>query len=596
MAKAGAENTPKPIEPAPATDTEVVEKKNLWKRIVNRDKSKKRKSKKSKDSSTEQTIELTTVPSVGTAVSSVETAVNPVDQSVVVCTPEFDIGTLPEEAIVGEILADASRQAATRQAALGFYNRLRWGDHDRKALLNAIDEIERANTQLDDLLKLRSPAKPDVLFGREGNSLKLRPAMERVEQVQQALKRLHDALARAVPSSLQDNEVYSRPPSFSIQISEQPEFLAADLAEQLSREDSGLLKTAAAGSHWVAWTVQAHGFKAIKDENTSVLFYALTGLQPHPVEPESSSEAAILDLCQESQRNLDPKSEDLYRICRTVGSSADAHHLVIHHSGLWRRTESLRNVLSTETVAREEGQQPNDVDNTEKVPATDSHPPPDSPPAESTSDQPTNPSSDTAPSPSTASSPKIMSTPTLDITLPERLQLARLIVVAFLHTALISRATERGPRPENIFFYRPLENNNDEDTPEVSPILSPYLTIDFGRTNKHTRGKAPLGTTSGLSKKVVNPVAELGLALFQIGAGMALEYCGGRGGDVRKAVKEARLRMREIGVRCGPDFAEAVALCLDKNGGLYEPVGQGDYEFMEKLRGSLWERDVAVVD
>ncbi|KAK1756740.1 hypothetical protein QBC47DRAFT_459450 [Echria macrotheca] len=597
-------NISKPIEPAAAPGTDKVEKGKFWKRILSKDKkdkSKRKKKSKSKDLTTEQTLEMTSV-------SSVSTAVDPVQQSEqqntgeVILMPEIDIGALPEHAIVGKLLDETSHQAAARQDALGLYNRVRWVDHDREALLNAIAKIEHANTQLDDLLRLRSPKNPNIPFGRESASPNIGPAMGRVSQVQEALKRLHDALSRSVPSSLQDNDVYIQPPTFSIQISEQPESLADDLAEQLPQHDSNLLKAAATGSSWLAWTVQAHGFKALKDKKTSVLLYALAGLQPLPGQPGNSSEGEtpMLDLYQEYMNNLIPESENLYRICRTIGSPADAQHLVVHQGGLWRRAESLRDILCAEAAARDKSQQ---RENADQATARDSNTPSDASPPALSSDQPGNhPSSDTVSLPPTASEPQ--SAPALSLS--KRLQLARLIVLAFLHTALVCRATERNPRPENIFFYRPVsveeetqeENTPDDpDDPTLLPILSPYLTIDLGRTNKHTRGKAPLGTTSGLSKKVVNPVAELGLVLFQIGASMTLDYYyggGGGGSDVGRAVRQARLRMHDLAVRCGPDFAEAVALCLDRKG-LYDPVGEEDYAFMENLRGSLWESDTAHV-
>ncbi|KAK0613646.1 hypothetical protein B0T14DRAFT_557169 [Immersiella caudata] len=579
LAKAELKSASKSRESTVASDSDDVKKKSVWwKRLAARDKKRKKRLGKSQGTTAEQTLQMLSV-------SSDETVVGPADRTAsnyvvqVLSAPETDLGALPEEEMVSKILKDESNQAAARQKALGLYNRLRWADHDRKTLLRAIEEIERGTRELDNLLQLRCPRDSGIVFGGESVSLKLGPAMERVDQVQKAMKRLHDVLARSAPSNLQDSPHGF---GFSIQISEQPESLAQDLVEELPQDDTDLLKTLPTPT-WTAWTIQAHHFKSLEDEKASILFYALTRLRPSPGSPKGSTEvAASLDLHRE--RESIHECEDHYRICSTIGSPADVHHLVIHKGGPWRQVGSLRDALSAEAVRVETEQRRDSVEagaeNTTSAPS----------PASEAANQPNSslPSHPGRPS-DPVPSPSPISALSLDITASERLQVARLIVIAFLHTALVCRATEQSPRPEKIFFYQ--NSDDQQETPGSSRILNPYVSIDFGLSNKGGRGKVPLGTSSGLSKKIVNPVAELGLVLFQIGAGMALDY----GVDGRNAVKEARLRMHVVGLRCGPNFADAVALCLDKHRVLYEPVGEEDYRFMEQLRGSLWEMDTAAV-
>lgn len=55
----------------------------------------------------------------------------------------------------------------------------------------------------------------------------------------------------------------------------------------------------------------------------------------------------------------------------------------------------------------------------------------------------------------------------------------------------------------------------------------------------------------------VNPVVELGLVLFQVGTGVALDYGNGEAG-FEGALKEAQLGMHRLATRCGPVFSDLI--------------------------------------
>ncbi|KAK0701318.1 hypothetical protein B0H67DRAFT_558780 [Lasiosphaeris hirsuta] len=355
------------------------------------------------------------------------------------------------------------------------------------------------------------------------------------------------AFAHSVPtiSATEDNKVLKGRYCFAIQVSEEPESLAEELTEQLSQADTSLL-AANHSSDW-AWGLHAHPSWTPESAGGSILLYALTSLLSRSGEFESASETA-LDLGREHQSHTTEHTSD-YKICRTIGIPEDQHHLIIHSGGKWHQVESLRDVFQ---ARGRRGGGGGGSGSTET-------------------------SGSDGPSGKEPELPAMQPGPSL--TVAERL-------------FLVYRATEQSPRPEHVIFY-----GRAPDEEARSRIFSPYVSIGLGRSSKN-RVKLPLGTVSGLSKVVANPVAELGLVLFQVGSATALNYSGGETverEELWQAIKEARLRMHEVAAECGPDFAEAVALCLDKNKSIYEPPGEGDFMFIERLRASLWERDTATI-
>ncbi|KAJ3562867.1 hypothetical protein NPX13_g8399 [Xylaria arbuscula] len=178
----------------------------------------------------------------------------------------------------------------------------------------------------------------------------------------------------------------------------------------------------------------------------------------------------------------------------------------------------------------------------------------------------------------------------------ERLQLARLMTVGFIYMKEVLAATERYPRPDKILFYSQASDPDAEPYSadnELEEILNPFLSIGLGQKKAGTR--RPVGTTSGLTKRSVNSLAELSLVLFQVASGMALDYGAGDTG-FREAVKEARLNMHKLDERCGPLITEVVQLCLDKTTGedLFKLGGEEEYRFMERLRRWYQKREEAV--
>ena len=130
-------------------------------------------------------------------------------------------------------------------------------------------------------------------------------------------------------------------------------------------------------------------------------------------------------------------------------------------------------------------------------------------------------------------------------------QVARLVLDGYLYLESV-QMTCVNPRAENYVFYQTPDEGQawSLDNPLV---LRPWLAFGFGR-----RGPAKkLGGASGIAQAPSSAIIELGLLLFQLGTGKALDYGIGAQG-LRFARSKALADIDELGPRVGCIYTEIV--------------------------------------
>ena len=135
-------------------------------------------------------------------------------------------------------------------------------------------------------------------------------------------------------------------------------------------------------------------------------------------------------------------------------------------------------------------------------------------------------------------------------------QVARLLLDGYLYLESV-QVTCANPRPENYVFYQTPDEGQawSLDDPLV---LRPWLAFGFGR-----RGPAKkLGGASGITQAPNSAMNELGLILFQLGTGKALDYGAGAQG-LRSAKSEALADIDELDSRVGCIYTEIVKGLLE---------------------------------
>ncbi|KAI1287168.1 hypothetical protein F5Y03DRAFT_402024 [Xylaria venustula] len=425
-------------------------------------------------------------------------------------TVDEETETAPE--FVTEELQKASADAKERQHALGFYNTLRWVDHDRENLYKELKEIENGNGELESLLKLKSDVDPLLVLG-DVDDAELDRRMLNPKHIQLGAWRLHTALVRAnTPSAERKDEV-----QFNIQVHEEPDKLAYDLLESSRNLPINI------GDCWI-FAMHCHTTRKV--ETSSTLLYSKTNMRP----PEHGSDAvtcAAIPSIYEKFATLETDHHDEYQLLGQIKASdtvEDSHLLIAHTLSQWGTPRSLNTVVAEDDYVQS--------------------------------------------------------------SVTNKLQLARLMTVGFLYMKEVLVTTEKCPRLDDVLFYSLATDDVAGSSAVEDEILNPFLSIGFGQKKQGT-GR-PVGATSGLKKRLVNPLAELSLVLFQVASGMALDYGTGDMG-FREAVKQARSNMHRIDQEGGgPLVTEVVQLCLDQSTGenLFKPVDEGDERVMERLR--MW--------
>ena len=135
-------------------------------------------------------------------------------------------------------------------------------------------------------------------------------------------------------------------------------------------------------------------------------------------------------------------------------------------------------------------------------------------------------------------------------------QVARLVLDGYLYLESV-QMTCVNPRPENYVFYQTPDESQawSRDNPLV---LRPWLAFGFGR-----RGPAKkLGGASGITQAPNSAMIELGLVLFQLGTGKALEYGIGSQG-LQFTRSKALADIDELDSRVGCIYTEIVKGLLE---------------------------------
>lgn len=130
-------------------------------------------------------------------------------------------------------------------------------------------------------------------------------------------------------------------------------------------------------------------------------------------------------------------------------------------------------------------------------------------------------------------------------------QVARLVLDGYLYLESVQMTCVH-PRPENYVFYQTPDEGQawNSDNPLV---LRPWLAFGFGR-----RGPAKkLGGASGVAQAPSSAMIELGLVLFQLGTGKALDYGIGAQG-LRFARSKALADIDELDSRVSCIYTEIV--------------------------------------
>ncbi|KAL2056509.1 hypothetical protein ABVK25_002903 [Lepraria finkii] len=146
------------------------------------------------------------------------------------------------------------------------------------------------------------------------------------------------------------------------------------------------------------------------------------------------------------------------------------------------------------------------------------------------------------------------------ITPVEIIWLAKLLVTSHLCFLPVQRDLNVQPRPSNYRFYcKPEEDFNPwaENNPL---ILKPFLSIGFGTNRNQTPGGL-----SDFNHPPYASVIELGLVLYQIGAGRVIDYGTGRAGLAKAKAKVLRELERDSSVDtfAGSSYVSIIEGCLN---------------------------------
>ena len=138
--------------------------------------------------------------------------------------------------------------------------------------------------------------------------------------------------------------------------------------------------------------------------------------------------------------------------------------------------------------------------------------------------------------------------------------LAKLLVTSHLCFLSVQRELNVQPRPSNYRFYCKPEDEFDPWVDGNPLVLKPFLSIGFGSSRKST-----FGAVSEFNHPPYASVMELGLVLYQIGAGRIINYGAGRAGFAQAKAKILRELERDSGVDAfaGSSYVSIIEGCLN---------------------------------
>ena len=138
--------------------------------------------------------------------------------------------------------------------------------------------------------------------------------------------------------------------------------------------------------------------------------------------------------------------------------------------------------------------------------------------------------------------------------------LAKLLVTSHLCFLPVQRELNVQPRPSNYRFYCKPEDDFDPWVDGNSLVLKPFLSIGFGTSRKST-----FGAVSEFNHPPYASVMELGLVLYQIGAGRVVNYGAGRAGFAQAKARILRELERDSSVDAiaGSSYVSIIEGCLN---------------------------------
>ena len=138
--------------------------------------------------------------------------------------------------------------------------------------------------------------------------------------------------------------------------------------------------------------------------------------------------------------------------------------------------------------------------------------------------------------------------------------LAKLLVTSHLCFLPVQRDLNVQPRPSNYRFYCNPDEDFDPWAKHNPLVLKPFLSIGFGTSRKST-----LGGPSDFNHPPYASVMELGLVLYQIGAGRVIHYGSGRAGLAEAKARVLRELERESNVDtlAGSSYVSIIQGCLN---------------------------------
>jgi hypothetical protein len=144
------------------------------------------------------------------------------------------------------------------------------------------------------------------------------------------------------------------------------------------------------------------------------------------------------------------------------------------------------------------------------------------------------------------------------ITPVQVVQLAKILLCSHLYLCSTDSSSSKVPKPLNYVFFKTSAEDDTRWDSNDPHVLRPWLSFGFGRRPPRAR----LGGGSGVADFAASTMTELGLLLYQIGAGIALDYAVGATG-LAKIKAEALSSIHVLDLRMGAVYAEIVENLLD---------------------------------
>lgn len=137
------------------------------------------------------------------------------------------------------------------------------------------------------------------------------------------------------------------------------------------------------------------------------------------------------------------------------------------------------------------------------------------------------------------------------------IQLARLILISHLYFLAVRPSLGIDPSPCHYRFFSRLEENSETWNADDPLVLRPWLAFGFGSRAP----RAKLGGGSGVANAPNASLIKLGLVLYQIGAGVTIEYGSSKSG-LLKAKASALRELNRVDSVAGMTLTDVVQACL----------------------------------